>query len=413
MTESTLIVPEKTEEKKAGLVTDILAINANSQIVENSAFQQTLAEIPGYVDRANKLLADYRLDPSGFVEVVDEDVLDHNLKEIAEIVKFSKTIDKNRKEIKNYFNEIRDEAIGQLDSRLEKSQFNELKEAHDDVKQLKKDIQNQRISDRWKELMPVFNGSIQHYALIKKLAPELLDFNKFRLIHSKMVSGAKTKPVTEVMRRDVTQIVNEWNMALELIEQNQWGLNPAKQFDLLKAFKADPSIGLVNQQGPEYKRQQEAQEERLRQEAENRKKQEAETKRLAEERKKREEEMRKQQEMAKMAQTEREKQLAEARAKQLAEESRLAEEAEKKRKADLEALIQRQVSPQARQSYPNIVEYLFTEPRFRDLHSNARSKAAAIFDLSQQLAQPTSAMMKDTQGDPQKYLDAIRFVLDA
>lgn len=408
-----MTIPVNTQETTEGLVTDILTINRNNELIESHAFQQTLEQIPGYVGRANKLLADYRQNPSDFVAQIDEADLDEDLKEMAGIVKFSKTIDNNRKDIKNYFNGIRDEALSQLDNRLEQAQFNELKDAHNDVKQLKKDMQNQRISDRWKELLPVFNGSIQHYELIEELAPELLDFDRFRLIHQKMVSGAKTKPITETIRREVTQIVHEWNTALELIKANQWGLNANKQFELLRAFKANPSVGLVNQQGPEYKRQQDAEEERKRQELEARQKQEAEAKRLAEERKVREAELQKQQELARQAQTEKEKLAAEQRAKQLAEEAQRAQEAEQKRKAELEALIQRQVSPQARQSFPNIVEYLFTQPLYRELHTDARSKAAAIFDLSNQLTQPQSAMMKDTNGDPNKYLEAIRFVLDA
>src|SRR5699024_409741 len=130
-----------------------------------------------------------------------EDELDKDLKEINEIVRFSNSIDKSRTEIRRYFNDIRDQATEILDKRLEDAQFNDLKDAHNDIKQLKKDIRSQRISDRWKELEPVFSGSIQHYSLIEELAPELLDFSKFRLIHSKLVSGAKTKPITDTIRK--------------------------------------------------------------------------------------------------------------------------------------------------------------------------------------------------------------------
>ena len=403
-----------SEEKGQNILqTDIISVSANTQITETNAFQQTLAKIPAHVGRANQLLAEYRKDPSQFVQEVDEDELDKDLKEINEIVRFSNSIDKSRTEIRRYFNDIRDQATEILDKRLEDAQFNDLKDAHNDIKQLKKDIRSQRISDRWKELEPVFSGSIQHYPLIEELAPELLDFSKFRLIHSKLVSGAKTKPITDTIRKEVTQIINEWNTALELIQSNQWELNPQKQFALLNAFKANPSIGLVNEQGPQFKVQQDSEEERKRQEAERRKKQEEEAKKAAEERKKREAELLKQQEAARKAQSEQERKQAEERAKKLQEQARLAEEQERKRKEELERLIQAQVSPQARQSFPNVVEFVFSEPLFKDLHTNTRSKAAAVYELSQQLTKPNSPMMKDTNGDAGQYLEAIRFILDA
>lgn len=403
-----------SEEKVLDILeTDIISISANTQITESNDFQVTLSKIPGHVGRANQLLAEYRKDPSAFVQEVDEDELDNDLKEINDIVKFSNSIDKSRTAIRQYFNTIRDQATDVLDKRLDEAQFDELKDAHNDIKQLKKDIRSQRISDRWKELEPVFNGSIQHYALIEELAPELLDFSKFRLIHSKLVTGAKTKPITDTVRRDVTQIINEWNTALELIQANQWGLNPQKQFTLLNAFKSNPSVSLVNEQGPQFKQQQDNEEERKRQDAERRKKQEEEAKQAKIEREKREAELAKQQEVARKAQTEQERQKAEERAKKLKEQAQVAQEQEQKRKEELERLIQAQVSPQARQSFPNIVEFIFTEPLFKDLHSSTRSKAAAIYELSQQLTKQNSPMMKDTNGDPALYLEAIRFILDA
>lgn len=395
------------------LITDIVALQTKTQMTESKAFQQTLAMIPTHVARANKLLADYRKDASSFVETVNEEDVDLDLKEMAEIVKFSSTIDKNRKEIKRYYEAVRDGALAQLDGRLQDAQFDSLKTAHSDVKQLKKDIQNQRAVNRWKELAPVFAGTIQHYPLIEELASELLDFNRFRLIHVKLVSGAKTKPITEVTRREVTQIIGEWNTALELIKANQWGLNATKQFDLLKSFKSNPSVGLVNEQGPAYKTQQDAQEERVRQEAINRKNQEDATIKANAERTKREEELRKQQDLLKKAQTERERTVAEERTKQLQAEAKLAEDAEKRRKDELDQLVTQNVSPHARQSYPNVVEFIFSNTQYKELHTNARAKAAAIFDLSTQLSKPNSPIMKDSNGDPNIYLEIIRFVLDA
>lgn len=398
------------------LITDIISVSSNTEITETNAFKETLALIPGHVGRANQLLADYRTNPSKFVEETDEDDLDDDLKEINEIVKFSNSIDKSRTEIRRYFNSIRDQAVDVLDQRLDEAQFDELKDAHNDIKQLKKDMRAQRISDRWRELEPVFSGSIQHYDLIETLAPELLDFSRFRLLHSKMVSGAKTKGITDTVKREVSQVINEWNTALELIQANQWGLNPNKQFSLLNAFKSDPSISLVNEQGPQFKQQQDAEAERQRQQELARKKQEEEIKKAEEARKKREDELRKQQELAKKAQAEQNEKArleAEERTKKLQEQAKLAEEQERKRKEDLDAVIRERVSPQARQSYPNVVEFIFSEPLFKDLHTSTRSKAAAVYELSQQLTKPDSPIVKDTNGDPAKYLDAIRFILDA
>ncbi len=395
------------------LQTDIMTVSANTQITETNEFQAVLSKIPGYVGQANQLLADYRKDPSTFVAEIDEDQLDEDLKEINSIVRFSNEISKGRQDMRRYFNGIRDEATAVFDKRLEDAQFDDLKEAHNDIKQLKKDMTSQRMSDRWKELEPIFTGSIQHYPIIAELAPELLDFSKFRLIHSKLVSGAKSRPLTDTIRREVTQIINEWDTALNLIKDNQWGLDPTRQLALLNVFKSEPSVGLVNEQGPLFKQQMDAEIERKRQEDARRVEQQKQAEKAAEERKIREEALRKQQEAAKKAQSENERKLAEERTKKLQEEARIAQEHEAKRKAELEEIINKQVSPQARQSFPNVVEYIFSEPMFKDLHSSTQSKAAAVYDISQQLTIPDSPMMKDTNGDASLYLEAIRFILDA
>lgn len=86
--------------------TAIAEINITPAVTETSSFQNVLVEIPIRVEAAEKLLADYRNNKETFLENIDEAKLDEQLKEMTEVSKFFKDIEKSRKDIKNYINGV-------------------------------------------------------------------------------------------------------------------------------------------------------------------------------------------------------------------------------------------------------------------------------------------------------------------
>lgn len=412
-TENTEPIQDTNSKSADTLKTGLVEITNDMQLTNTHAFQETLDQIPKYVDRVDKLLLNYRNNPSEFVQTVDEADLNDDLKEINRIVSFSAEINNTRKDIKSYYNKHRDMVVAELDRRLNEAGFDKLTTGHTDIKQLKADMKNQRISDRWDELKPVFTGSIQHYPLFEELAPELLDFSKFRLIHDKLVSGAKAKNITDTIKRQVVETVANWNTGLELIKGNQWGLSSQKLFDLLKSFKSNPSIDLVMTKGPQLKTQQDAELQAQEQERIRREKAEQDAKEAKLKREQQEAALKEQQEKMAKEQDAKKRLEEEQKAKELEQKAAKARQDELARQKELEETITQHVPPLVRQSFPNVVEFLFSNPKLKSLHTNTNAKAGAIYALSQQLLDKESPVYKDTQGDAEKYIECIRFVLDA
>ena len=193
-----MLTPHTTPQENGGTMqTAIANINLTPMIQETSTFQAVLQEIPLRVAEANALLAQYRDNPDQFIEQFDEATLDEQLKQMAHVSGFVRDIEDSRKQIKQYMNSVRDGVMHELDKRLEGAQFNELARAQADIKQLKKDVDADRRAKRWEEIRATFEANINRYPLLGEIAPELADFSRFKLLFPKLISGAKTRKVTE------------------------------------------------------------------------------------------------------------------------------------------------------------------------------------------------------------------------
>lgn len=395
------------------IATDIATVSAASQLVESSAFNETLAKIPETVVKVNGLLEEYRESPFDFIEAHDEKELDALVKEIGEVNAFANNVKNKRKDIKQYFDQVRDEALGYLDKRLTDAEFDALQDAQSDIRQLKNDISAQRINKRWEELKATFDANLQQYPLIAQMAPSLQDFSRFKLLNADMVSGAKSKKVTKKVHAQVNEIMFSWNTGLESIRTNVWGLNDVNLMNLLTEFINDPSVQKVTEKGAALKHRQDAELEAARQ-REILLQQQAEAERL------RVEAYNAQQaqlaEQARIA--------AEARSQQQAQEVARQQEAlrleqeqaiilERQRREEIERITSQFVPPVMQQSYPAVMDYIFANPQYRQIHGDDRVKAMVIYDLVQQMTQPNSAVVVDTKLDPTKVLNLVRFVLDA
>lgn len=392
--------------------TAIAEINVTPAVTETSTFQRVLQEIPVRVQEANALLAEYRADPKTFLDKIDDDALDAVLKQMAEVSGFVRDIEKSRKAIKTYMNNVRDGLIQALNTRLDGADFNELERAQTDIKQLKKDIDADRRAGRWEEIRETFMANVERYPLIQEFAPELADFSKFKMLNPKLVSGAKTRKVKESDHTFVNETLYAWNTGIELMKENAWGLTPQDQNNLLTLFKQSPSVELVEREGRQLK---------INADAREKARAEAEKRRLEQEKKAREEEAKREQQLieiqkreqaAKLARDQNAARIAAEQKKQLEERTRIAREQELARQAEY-AQFGGQYKTIFKESFPQFIKYLFDNPAYHNVHSSAQTKAAVIYDIMRQIERPDSIVMRETAKDPQKVLDLVRYILDA
>lgn len=412
-TQNNNITPEhNTEAPDTVLQTDFAEVMLVPKISETSDFQMVLQDIPQRVDEANKMLADYRNNPEAFIDAVDEDALDAKLKDMAEISAFVRSISKSRTDMKKFVNDMRDRLVGELDRRLEGAQYGELERAQADIKQLKKDVDADRREARWLEIKDTFVANVQRYPTIQEFAPELTDFSRFKILHPKLVSGAKTRKVKDADHTVVNETVYAWSTAIELIKENEWGLSPQDQNQLLTLFKQNPGIELVRREGRQLKINAEVRE-TARREAEKRQ-QEADA-RAKVEAERRQKELARIQEQERMAKAQRDQAATEKAAQERAAlEARAAAQAEAEQKRQAEyAAFGGQYQTIFKESFPQFVDYLFNNKAYHNVHSSPQTKASVIYDIMQQVKYPDSVVTRETAKDPQKVLDLVRYILDA
>lgn len=392
--------------------TAIAEVNITPALTETSNFQAVLKEIPQRVQEANKLLEDYRVNPDAFLENIDDAALDAQLKDMANVSGFVRDIEKSRKAIKSYMNDVRDQVINTLDKRLEGASFNELERAQSDIKQLKKDVEADRRARRWEEIRATFEANVNRYPLLGEFTPELADFSRFKLLFPKLISGAKTRKVKEADHTMVNETLYAWNTGIELMKENEWDLGPQDLNQLLTMFKQNPSVELVQREGRQLK---------INAEAKEKARQEAEQRRIEQERQAKIREEERQREMARIQEQERQAKLKrDADAQKQAEQQRRELEERSRQAAEQERQLQAQYTQFGgqyktifKESFPQFIEYLFNNPDYHDVHSSAQTKASVIYDVMRQVEHENSVVTRETARDPQKVLDLVRYILDA
>lgn len=409
-----LIVEDVAPEIKPvqqSLDTSIVKITTNQGIAVTSEFQKVLNEIPKLVDEVDHMLADYRANPAQFLENTDEADIDQTIKNMTEYNNFIKQINTSRKDIKKHMDGIRDNVLSVLDNRLNEAKFDKLETAQSDMKQLKKDLETERLTKRWGELKPTFDANINRYPLLQEHAAKLTDFSNFKIMNPKLVSGAKTRTIKEADHTFINETLFAWNTGIELIMNNEWGLDPYDSNKLLQMFLSNPKIDMVQTEGRNLRTNADMKQQ-AKEEAERRQKEQEEAQRKAqlEHQAKMEEIQRKealakqQRDMEAQRQAELDRQLLEQKAKQLAEQ-------EQQRQQELLEFSQRH-NKAIKESYPLFIEYLFSQPQYHNVHNNDFVKASIILDISQQMNQPDSVVVRETQYDPQAFMALVRYIAE-
>lgn len=389
------------------LKTDMLQVDIATQMIQSPSFINMLDIIQQNVLRANQLLADYRNNPKTFVENNDEEDIEQLIKDVTEIKKVTTNVEETKKQIRKRFNDIRDNITHVFDDQINQYHFKELTQASNDLKQLKKDMEQTRANERWLEIQSEFEMALSIYPIIQKLAPQLTDFNQFKLRHPKLVSGAKTRNVTKNDKLSVKTEIDQWNNDLLLIEANDWQLESTFHAQLLQAYISDPQSYTVSNQAKILKEKQDQQNALIKQKME-------EQKRLEEERK-RQEELKKQQEELKRQQFEAE----EIKRKQLEAQQLNVQPITQTPKNNapqnqtptqpIQQSVQAAPTP-----FPNTVAYLLNDPYCSQLATNPSAKVQALaVILANALKKEPNFVHQDTQNNPTQILELVRYILNA
>lgn len=204
------------------------------QLQLNNEFQEVLSHIPEVVKESKDVLA---ID----IDDLDDKKVNELDKKLREITSFNRKIENGRKDLRSYLNNYRDSITDVFDERLSQSGYDQVPDLAAQVRQRKNDIKTHRINKRWDDLQSTFEKNIAIYPKMFDTYPDLKDFSTFKLHHDDLVSGAKTKKITEKTRAEINKEIGQWSNLLNTIEENAWGLNETNFNSLLKSFIANPT----------------------------------------------------------------------------------------------------------------------------------------------------------------------------
>lgn len=220
-----------TEENQNPLI-QITVPNANIQ--QSTRFEEVLAQIPELNKESEKI-------QTTDIKKLDEDQITQLNKKMRVVSGYKRDMNSVRKAIKDSYNKPRDMVLNWFDSKLSAAGFDKLEANINKNKQLSRDVLANRANERWQELEATFNATLEAYPLIKEMAPQLADFNQFRVRHPKLVSGAKNKKITDKVRGEVANEIATYNNGLQDIKANAAKLAPSYQTALLQAFADNPT----------------------------------------------------------------------------------------------------------------------------------------------------------------------------
>lgn len=356
------------------------------QLQLNNEFQEVLSHIPEVVKESKDVLA---ID----IDDLDDKKVNELDKKLREITSFNRKIENGRKDLRSYLNNYRDSITDVFDERLSQSGYDQVPDLAAQVRQRKNDIKTHRINKRWDDLQSTFEKNIAIYPKMFDTYPDLKDFSTFKLHHDDLVSGAKTKKITEKTRAEINKEIGQWSNLLNTIEENAWGLNETNFNSLLKSFIANPTK-YANDSMQLLNNAQFMKDEQNKQAAQ-----------LAE--------LKKQQEQAKLeAAKKAQAQAQEASSKP--EQNVQAKPAEQPKVNNYGPQLN-QVSAQPVEKFHSEFEalndYIASDPRFRGISGNNRIKCRLLFYYFQEAGKSTD-LTKVIGQNPDEVVKSIKHILD-
>lgn len=224
-------------------------------------FAQLQKEIPLVVNKGKQLLS------IADNEDVDEAEFDRVTNELKPIQQKKKQVDNEIKAIRKKFNDARDLKVNQLKKALNDVGFDELDTIDKEIKNRKKLILNKREQQRWDELEKEFNETLEtSYPSLKEKVPSF-SFTMFYNANPKLISGAKSRKVTDKVKSKVADYIDKFAKDIQTIES----LESPYEDKLIRTYLTTEDITETIQAEKQFKKQAEDDAKRKQEEIERQK----------------------------------------------------------------------------------------------------------------------------------------------
>lgn len=338
----------------------------NASISTSPLFKQVLAQIPELNKKSEEVQA------ADINDLSEDDITELN-KKMRELSGYNRKFEAVDKAIKQAYDTPRDQVRQWYKQQLTQAGFDEFQLNIKRNKQLKRDIIANRENKRWAELETTFNGALEAFPKIKQLAPQLANFNNFRVRHPKLVSGAKTKKITDKTRAEVTNEIADYANALTDIEANSSHLLAPYQQRLLSAYTENPTPETLLNQTRQLLAQQQT------------------DLKMQEEQKKRQEEL----------------------AKQRAAAQQAGKPAPQPTTPQPSPLAQAQATqPKPVDDYTWLINYIYKLPNGRNIHNNDRVKANVLYDMYNKITVKGSIWNEKIGLNASKMIQLTRYIIN-
>lgn len=375
------------KDEKSAELPATLSINQD-KLTFAPSFQNMLNNISQAVAHAQALatVQDSNLDN------LDESELMATIDDLSQAQSLARQVNITRRDLKRYLKGRSDKIVDQFDQALDKAHFKELANYDAKAKNLKKRLSAYRINQRWETIKATFDKNIQNYPIIHELAPDLENFDTFRIRHPKLVTGAKSWKFGDKQMATLNQDLFDINECLTDLKANTVHLGPGYQNAVLQSFIAKPTKDnylevkdqMITRQAQDIanaKAQKEAEAKRKQEEAEA-------AKQAAIAKQKQEEAARAAQAQNQAAQWQAQQEAAAAQARY---NEILQKQQEQQRQAELARQKQITDNAQARDKGRKwLADYVAVNYKYRNIAGNDDLKVGLIYDLIHGLDNPSS-----------------------
>ena len=225
-----------TKTKKSAELPATLSINQEKLTLAPS-FQNMLDHISQAVGHAQALATVQDSDLGN----LDESELITTIDDLSQAQSLARQVNTTRRDLKRYLKGRSDKIVDQFDQALDTVHFKELANYDAKAKNLKKRLAAYRINQRWETIKATFDKNIQNYPIIHELAPDLENFDTFRVRHPKLVTGAKSWKFGDKQMAILNQDLFDMNECLTDLKTNTVHLGTGYQNAVLQSFIAKPT----------------------------------------------------------------------------------------------------------------------------------------------------------------------------
>lgn len=221
-----IIIDEKQKE--------LVRVTPQNQLTASPQFQSVLKDMAEITKYSQKIIQQP-------LSELTEEQFSAEKKALKPLRKYHRELTKDiPKIIRKHYKELQDHDLNQLYDALKAAGFDQFDELDQQVKQRERDMRANRKAERWASLKANFDGNLELYPELTQLAPDTLgSFEYYQNIHDDLVSGYKTKPITEDTIAQLNADLKSYHENLQRLTQS--GLNSDYQQQVIKQYAVEPT----------------------------------------------------------------------------------------------------------------------------------------------------------------------------